>query len=134
MRLLDNGAAPRGNSTSPNNSLEEEERAFLQRKTLARRRDDKERRDDRVLARETFEGSVLEVTDEEVLVQYDTGDDLVEQFYRKDQFLPGKVPATGDRIGVDVVVTALAPLKECASEGKRNEYRRKNVVSGDLRF
>jgi hypothetical protein len=134
MMLLDNVAAPRGNSTSPNSSLEEEERAFMERRTLAGRRDDTERGDDHVLAREAFEGTVLEVTDEEVLVQYDTGDDLVEQCYRKDQFLPGKVPAAGDRIAVDVVVKALGPLRECASTGRCDEYRRKNVVSGDLRF
>jgi hypothetical protein len=132
--LLDNRAAPRVKSTSPNNSLEGEELEFLQRKTLAGRWGETARQDYQVLARETFEGNVLEVTDEEVLVQYDTGDDLVEQFYRKDQFQLGKVPVAGDRIAVEVIVRALAPLKESASAGGCDEYRRKNVVSGDLRF
>jgi hypothetical protein len=90
--------------------------------------------DDQVLARESFQGYVLQVTDEGVFVQYDTGDDLVEQFYRKDQFQPGKVPARGDRIVVDVAVRTLPPLDARATEGGVDEYRRKNVVSGDLRF
>jgi hypothetical protein len=114
--------------------LEEKELVFLQRKTLATPSDVAAPQDDLVLAHETYEGYVLEVTDEGVLVRYDTGDDLVEQFYQNDQFQPGKVPAAGDRIGVDVAVKALAPLEERTNTGGRDEYRRKNVVSGDLRF
>jgi hypothetical protein len=135
MIVLDNRASPSGGkSMSPNNSLEEEKLEFLQRKTLNGQGEKTTRQDYQVLARETFEGTVLEVTDEEVLVRYDTGDDLVEQFYRKDQFQLGKVPVAGDRIAVDVVVRTLAPLKESASAGGYDEYRRKNIVSGDLRF
>jgi hypothetical protein len=121
MMVVDNRVEPAVQSMSPNNSL-------------AGSRNGKASQDDQVLARETFEGYVLEVTEEEVLVQYDTGDDLVEQCYGKDQFQPGKIPAAGDRIAVDVVVRALAPLKESASAGGYNEYRRKNVVRGNLRF
>jgi hypothetical protein len=84
--------------------------------------------------RETLQGYVLQVTDEGAFVRYDTGDDLVEQFYRNDQFQPGKVPARGDRIVVDVEVRMLPTFEERATEGGVDEYRRKNVVSGDLRF
>ncbi len=92
------------------------------------------RRDDLVLVRETFQGCVLQVMDEGVLVQYDTGDDLVEQFYRNDQFRPGKVPACGDRIVVDVIVRALAPFEDRLTMGGFDEHKRKNVVSGNIRF
>jgi hypothetical protein len=88
------------------------------------------------LARETYEGYVVEVSEEGVLVRYDVGDDVVEQFYRKEQFLPGKIPAAGNRIAVRVEVTALPALKESPSGDEANEEprTRTNFTTGNLRF
>lgn len=48
-----------------------------------------------MLAYETLHGEVVEVGDTDVVVRFDTGDDIIEQTYSAAQFLRGKAPAVG---------------------------------------
>jgi len=93
----------------------------------------------RLLTFEALQGEVIEISEAEVVVRFDTGDDIVEQTYDLRQFTLGKTPAIGDQLAVyvHVALVASAPLVP-ATESKGRVYEsprpRRNVITGDHRF
>jgi hypothetical protein len=89
----------------------------------------------RLLTFEVLHGTVAEVSDTEVVIRFDTGDDVVEQIYALDQFKFGK-PAVGHQIAVYVHMALVASADpEGENKGETHEPRpRKNVITGDHRF
>ena len=93
----------------------------------------------RLLTYETLQGEVIEVSEAEVVVRFDTGDDLVEQTYDLGQFTLGKTPVEGDQLAVYVHVALVAPPSLAAgTESKADLHEsprpRRNVITGDHRF
>ena len=91
----------------------------------------------RLLTFEVLQGIVAEVADAEVVVRFDTVDDVVEQTYDLDQFKLGKAPAIGDQISVYVHVALVPPSADPADENKGETHEprpRRNVITGDHRF
>jgi len=93
----------------------------------------------RLLTYEALQGEAIEISEAEVVVRFDTGDDIVEQTYDLRQFTLGKTPAVGDQLAVyvHVALVASAPLVP-ATESKGRVYEsprpRRNVITGDHRF
>jgi hypothetical protein len=92
-----------------------------------------------LLMHEAFDGYVLDVSDDEVLVRYHTADDLIEQVYARDQFEFEKLPEVGDHVKVHVYVTRVSREKsetqESAKEsidGSPKDFQ--NIINGDYRF
>ncbi len=93
----------------------------------------------RLLTYETLQGEVVEVSEAEVVVRFDTGDDLIEQTYDLGQFTLGKAPSEGDQLAVYVHVALVAPPPLAAgTESKADLHEsprpRRNVITGDHRF
>jgi hypothetical protein len=92
----------------------------------------------RLLVYEALQGEVIEVSEAEVVVRFDTEDDIIEQTYEVDQFTLGKIPAVGDQLAVYVHVALVPPPAETVHESKSETheppYRRRNVITGDHRF
>jgi aminopeptidase N len=93
----------------------------------------------RLLTYETLQGEVIEVSEAEVVVRFDTGDDLVEQTYDLRQFTLGKTPAEGDQLAVYVHVALVAPPSLAAGTESKADLHdsprpRRNVITGDHRF
>lgn len=93
----------------------------------------------RLLTYETLQGEVIEVSEAEVVVRFDTGDDLVEQTYDLRQFTLGKTPAEGDQLAVYVHVALVAPPPLAAGTESKADLHdsprpRRNVITGDHRF
>ncbi len=63
----------------------------------------------RVLMNESYEGQVVSVDGDEVVVVYEISDDLVEQTYQRDQFIGGLLPEVGQRLATVVTVAVLEP-------------------------
>ena len=92
----------------------------------------------RMLTYEVLQGVVADVSDTEVVIRFDTGDDVVEQTYNVEQFKLGKVPTVGDHVAAYVHL-ALTPSPSAnpvdESKGPTHEPRaRRNVERGDHRF
>jgi len=81
-------------------------------------------------------GVVRHVGENDVVVLYEVGDDLIEQRYTKDQFLDSKLPELGDRLGAYTYVMQLPPepeddldtTSEAAIEHRR---KRRNILRGE---
>jgi hypothetical protein len=76
-----------------------------------------------------LQGEVIEVSDNEVVVRFDTGDDIMEQTYDLDQFTLGKAPAVGDQLAIYVHVAVVqpppaGPVKESQGETYRSRGRK----------
>lgn len=92
----------------------------------------------RLLTYEMRHGIVTDVSESDVVIRFDTGDDVVEQNYDLDQFKLGKLPAIRDQISFYIHL-ALVPQSstETADENKGHTHEprpRRNVVTGDRRF
>ena len=92
----------------------------------------------RLLTYERLQGMVVEISDAEVVIRFDTGDDVIEQTYDLDQFKLGTVPAVGDQIEVYVHMALVAPSSPApAAENQAQTHERpprRNVITGDNRF
>lgn len=71
----------------------------------------------RVRMIECYEGIVRHREGDEAVVSYEVGDDLVEQTYRRDQFLDGNMPELNDQLAVHVRVLDIPPGGELGREG-----------------
>jgi septal ring factor EnvC (AmiA/AmiB activator) len=85
----------------------------------------------RVCLYESFSGEVRDVTNEEILVAYETDDDVIEQCYRTSQFIGGLVPKKGDRIEAFVFVSqsAASRLAPGAEAEKRRSRPSRRVIT-----
>ena len=63
---------------------------------------------------ERYFGVVRHVDEETVVVTYEVDDDIVEQIYRCDQFLEGRVPKLNDQLSVEVRVVDISRPQEPA--------------------
>ncbi len=56
---------------------------------------------------ESYQGSVMQVDDDSVVVTYLVDDDYIDQTYRKEQFIGARLPKVGDRLAVYVHIAEL---------------------------
>ena len=75
---------------------------------------------------ESHEGVVMHVDDDSVVVTYSIGDDYVDQTYRKEQFIGGRLPKKGDRLAIYVHVAEMPKQqdREPTSAPSPDEQRR----------
>ena len=93
----------------------------------------------RLLTYEALQGEAIEISEAEVVVRFDTGDDIFEQTYDLRQFTLGKTPAVGDQLAVYVHVALVAPPPLAPGTESKGEFHesprpRRNVITGDHRF
>ena len=79
----------------------------LERKRILRALADAESGQLRMI--ECYEGIVRHVDGDEVVVVYEVEGDLVEQTYRRGQFIDGNMPNVNDQVAVHVRVIAIPP-------------------------
>lgn len=75
---------------------------------------------------ESHEGVVMEVGEDSVVVTYSVNGEYVDQTYRKEQFIGGRLPKKGDRLAVYVHVAELPKERpeEETSERTGDEERK----------
>lgn len=61
---------------------------------------------------ESYEGEVIHVSDDSVVVVFDVRGDLIEQTYVREQFLDGQLPEKGDRLAAYIHIAKLPPELE----------------------
>jgi hypothetical protein len=93
----------------------------------------------RLLAFEVLHGEVIDISGAEVVVRFDTGDDVVEQTYDLNQFTLGRAPVVGDQLAAYVHITVappspMGPVSESKGETHESPRPRRNVITGDHRF
>lgn len=90
-----------------------------------------------ILINESYDGQVVHVAEETVVVVYRVNNDLVEQTYVKDQFKGGKFPSVGTCLRVSVTVVEYEPDPPDPNDlinypDDRHSHRQ--AVTGDIRF
>jgi hypothetical protein len=79
---------------------------------------------------ESCEGEVIDVSNSHVTLVLEIDGELLEQSYSIEQFMEGRLPEKGDRIGITVQFTKLPP-----KEHKEYDHpKRKNVVELPMEF
>lgn len=89
-----------------------------------------------LLTYEEFQGEVVDVSNDKVVVQLDTNDDIIEQTYEINQFNLGRTPEVGDQLTVyvHVAVVPQPPVSDTKGEPHESPRHRRNVITGDHRF
>lgn len=73
---------------------------------------------------ETHEGVVVDVASEGVVVTYCVQGEYLDQAYQKDQFIDGRLPRKGDRLGAYVLIAELPKAQEQTPPPSTNEQHR----------
>ena len=68
--------------------------------------------DGRLRMFETYDGVVKQADDDEIVVLFEINDELIEQTYKKEQFIGGRLPSQGDRFSVYVHDAILQRIEE----------------------
>ena len=88
---------------------------------------------------ESYEGIVMDVDGDKVLVVYDVNGDIVEQTYEKSQFIDGRLPDVRTRLAVFVNVAEVQskPVESGVEETKHRDESantRRKPLSGTIEF
>lgn len=71
---------------------------------------------------EYYEGVVRHRESNEVVVAYEVEDDIIEQTYRRDQFIDGNIPDLNDHLSVLVRVADVRPDRQIESAGEEEWF------------
>ncbi len=87
------------------------------------------------LMRISYKGDVVSSYGNEVVIVFETEDDIVERTYRRDQFLDGKLPAEGTGVIARFVLTEDEEIED-SREDEFLDLRsyRKNTTKGSHIF
>ncbi len=89
-----------------------------------------------ILMKIAYDGAVVHRFGDEVVVAYETEDDIVEHRYVREQFIDGELPEEDERVSVEIVLKRreLPPLTGEDDEMLDLRSHRKNTIQGPHTF